>query len=87
MLLSKQLRNQSFSNSLFNEPLDDTWSKIQQLASAAETSSDFVNTLYTLAKSSTPKNPYNPTAYNDELNHSQDSLPQSCKLTYLDGPP
>ena len=37
-----------------------------------------------MATSNTPKKSYNPTAYNDDLNLSQESLPQVYKITYLE---
>ena len=37
-----------------------------------------------MATSNTPKESYNPTAYNDDLNLSQESLPQVYKITYLE---
>ena len=49
------------------EPLDDSWSKIQRVAAAAETQNDFIGALFTLAKASTPEKSYNAKEYN-ELN-------------------
>ena len=67
--------------------LDNTWSRIQQVASAADTPNDFVNTLFTLAKASKPKKPYNPKAYNDDLHFSQENIHQAYKLTYEEDEP
>ena len=63
------------------EPLDNSWSKIQRVAAAAETQNDFIGALFTLARSSTPEKSYN-AKENSELDFSQKDIREACKITF-----
>ena len=63
------------------EPMDDSWSKIQRVAAAAETQNDFIGALFTLAKASIPEKSYNAKEYN-ELNFSQEDIRQAYKISF-----
>ena len=72
----------NISNSLYNDmEYDEAWSRLQCMASAADSPDDFLNSLYTMAKANAPKNDYNPQSYNSDLNLSNDSLPPN-KITF-----